>query len=102
MEVQTSELIIDLDQHLNRQALLEAIHFLSLSGQTSNLSECRNLIAQAQLRLTYLALQCRTSSEIRSEILSLNRHCQHHLARTLERQQFQISSYPNLQRLLRT
>src|SRR6478736_3343904 len=86
---QTSELILDLDQHLHRQALLESIQFLQTCSQfpTSSRADLLNLIDQSLLRLTYLALHCRTDSSIRSEIRSLHRQCQHRLALTLERQQ---------------
>lgn len=81
-------LILDLDQHLHRQALLEAIQFLSIlySSLSTGQEQSRHLTRQALLRLTYLGIHLRTQSEIHSEIRSLHRMCQQDLARALEAQ----------------
>jgi hypothetical protein len=85
---QPSPLILDLDQAMHRSALLESIQYLESlvsilsSSQTSEL----RLTHQALLRLTYLAIHCRTSSDTQSAIQSLHRESQHHLAQTLEHQ----------------
>lgn len=81
-------LVLDLDQHLHRSALLESIRFLELLNleiEPSRVS-ARNLIAAALLRLTYLAIHLRIHSEIRSEILSLHRSALRHLSQTLQTQ----------------
>ena len=89
-------LILDLDQHLHRQALLESIQFLSTlySTLSSSQESPRSLCRQALLRLTYLAIHLRTQSETQSELRSLHRMCQRDLASALERQQSQTLSLP--------
>ncbi len=87
-EPSPTPLILDLDQHLHRSALLEAIQLLdclirSLSPESVSI---RFHAQQVQLRLTYLALHCRTSSEIQSEIRSLHRMAHRDLALSLESQ----------------
>lgn len=79
-------LILDLDQHLHRSALLESIRLLDylISSLPPSLTSHVSLAHQISLRLTYLALHCRTDSDIQSEIRSLHRHSLHHLARCLE------------------
>lgn len=88
MDNQTTPLVLDLDQHLHRTALLEAIQFLDSlihSHSRSPIPEyALHLVLQANLRLTYLALHCRTHSETHSEIRSLHRNYQSQLAVRLE------------------
>lgn len=84
--IQPSSLILDLDQHLHRQALLESIQFLESLSHLSIPEPAQSLCQQAILRLTHLALHCRTHSETRQAIRLLHRHAQTQLARALERQ----------------
>ena len=85
---QTTPLILDLDQHLHRSALLESIQLLDgLICSLSISQELERLLCrQILLRLTYLAIHLRTQSETHSETLRLHRENQRELARLLERQ----------------
>lgn len=85
--VSSTPLILDLDQHLHREALLEAIRSLQiLSGYLTLGSDPHYLTQKALVRLTYLALHCQMSSEIHSEIRLLHRESQRLLAQTLQSQ----------------
>lgn len=77
MEIQPSSLVLDLDQSLQRQALLEAVQLLSSIRRSSSCPvSIRSALASAQLRLVYLAIHLRYPAQEEAQLQSLNRALQ--------------------------
>src|SRR6187399_1647778 len=99
-EYQTSTLVLDLDQPLQRAALHEAIRFLSSIPSLPSCSpSIRSQVQLALLRLTWLAIHLRFPASELDQLRTLNRVCRELLGSRspLEAEQIYSTSLPRIQ-----